>query len=111
MGWNRLRQRAERVARGPGLEPSTPVYTPPLPEDFGQEPGTSGLPVLLKEKDELGAIKPVNLIPNYQEIFFLEMVKPTLEGRKVPWDHFLPMVPAGTSRYRDLSYIGTQLPV
>ena len=23
------------------------------------------------------------------------MIEPTLEGRKVPWDHFLPVVPAG----------------
>ena len=45
----------------------------------------------LKEKDELGAIKPVNLIPNYQEIFYLEMVHPLMEGRKVSWDHFLPI--------------------
>src|SRR4030067_3250931 len=39
------------------------------------------------------------------------MVKPILDGKKVPWDRFLPIVPAGTSRYRDMSYIGAQLPV
>lgn len=86
-------------------------YQPPPPEDFGQKPGTAGLPVRLKEKDELGTIKPVNLIPNYQEIFYLEMVHPIMEGRKVSWDHFLPVVPAATTRYRDMSFIGTQLPV
>src|SRR3989339_162820 len=34
-----------------------------------------------------------------------------LDGKKVPWDRFLPIVPAGPSRYRDVSYIGDQLPV
>jgi ferredoxin len=67
--------------------------------------------VLLTEKDQMGTIKPVNLTPQYQEVFYEEMVKPILEGRRVPWDRFLPIVPAGTSRYRDMSYIGAQLPV
>ena len=67
--------------------------------------------MVLTEKDNLGSIKPVNLIPDYQKVFYEDMVKPTLEGKKVPWDHFLPIVPAGTSRYRDMSYIGAQLPV
>ncbi len=88
-----------------------PAYAPPLPENFGQGPRISGLPVVLAEKDRLGTIKPVNLVKNYQEVFYQNMVKPVLEGKKVPWDHFLPIVPAGTSRYRDVSYIGTQLPV
>lgn len=86
-------------------------YVPPEPEDFGQRPGSAGLPVQLREKDELGSIKPVHLIPNYQEIFYLEMVNPILEGRKVAWDKFLPVVPAATTRYRDMSFIGTQVPV
>ena len=99
---------SEKLARN--LE-AGPLYTPPLPENFGQGPGTSGLPVKITEKDQLGIIKPVNLIKNYQEVFYQEMVKPILDGKKVPWDHFLPIVPAGTSRYRDMSYIGTQIPV
>jgi pyruvate-ferredoxin/flavodoxin oxidoreductase len=88
-----------------------PLYTPPLPENFGQGPSTAGLPVILTEKDEMGTIKPVILKDGYQETFYQEMVKPTLEGRKVPWDRFLPIVPAATSRYRDMSYIGASLPV
>ncbi len=93
------------------LDATTPVYTPPLPENFGQGPGTAGLPVLLSDKDQMGIIKPVNLTENYQEVFYQDMIKPILDGKKVPWDHFLPIVPAGTSRYRDVSYIGAQLPV
>ena len=93
------------------LDATTPVYTPPLPENFGQGPRTAGLPVLLSDKDQMGIIKPVNLTENYQEVFYQDMVKPILDGKKVPWDHFLPIVPAGTSRYRDVSYIGAQLPV
>jgi pyruvate-ferredoxin/flavodoxin oxidoreductase len=88
-----------------------PLYTPPQPEDFGQKKGTAGLPVILSDKDQMGAIKPVNMQPNYQETFYQDMVQPILDGKKVPWDRFLPIVPAGTSRYRDMSYIGTQLPV
>ncbi len=88
-----------------------PAYAPPLPENFGQGRYAAGLRVTLSEKDELGAIKPVNLIKDFQKVFYEEMVKPILEGKKVPWDRFLPIVPAGTSRYRDMSYIGTQLPV
>ena len=93
------------------LDATTPVYTPPLPENFGQGPRTAGLPVLLADKDQMGIIKPVNLTENYQEVFYQDMIKPILDGKKVPWDHFLPIVPAGTSRYRDVSYIGAQLPV
>ena len=93
------------------LDATTPVYTPPLPENFGQGKGTAGLPVLLSDKDQMGIIKPVNLTENYQEVFYQDMIKPILDGKKVPWDHFLPIVPAGTSRYRDVSYIGAQLPV
>lgn len=86
-------------------------YTAVPPEDFGQAPGTAGLPTLMTEKDEKGTITPVNLIDQYENKFHETMVKPILEGRKVPWDHFLPVVPAGTSRYRDMSHVGTQLPV
>ena len=93
------------------LDATAPVYTPPLPENFGQGPRTAGLPVLLSEKDQMGIIKPVNLTENYQEVFYQDMIKPILDGKKVPWDHFLPIVPAGTSRYRDMSFIGAQLPV
>ena len=93
------------------LDATTPAYTPPLPENFGQGPGTAGLPVVLSEKDQMGIIKSVNLTENYQEVFYQNMVKPILDGKKVPWDHFLPIVPAGTSRYRDMSFIGAQLPV
>src|SRR3989339_1714266 len=93
------------------LDATTPVYTPPLPENFGQGPKTAGLPVLLSDKDQMGIIKPVNLTENYQEVFYEDMIKPILDGKKVPWDRFLPIVPAGTSRYRDVSYIGAQLPV
>jgi pyruvate-ferredoxin/flavodoxin oxidoreductase len=87
------------------------VYAPPLPENFGGKPGTAGLPVSLTEKDELGTFKPVNLMENYQEVFQHQMVEPILEGKRVPWDRFLPVVPAATSRFRDMSYIGTALPL
>lgn len=86
-------------------------YQAPQPENFGQGPGTAGLPVVMSPKDELGTIKPMNLIDNYEELFYQQMVKPISEGKKVPWDRFLPLVPAGTSRYRDMSFIATQLPV
>ena len=84
-----------------------PVYVAPAPEDFGQKRGTAGLRVTLTEKDELGTIKPINLMENYQEIFHRQMIEPILDGKKVPWDRFLPEVPPGTSRFRDMSYIGT----
>ena len=86
-------------------------YAAPLPEDFGQGPGSAGLHTKLTEKDELGTIKPPNLWNDYEELFHREMVQPIVEGRKVPWDRFLPAVPAGTSKYRDVSHIGTQLPI
>jgi pyruvate-ferredoxin/flavodoxin oxidoreductase len=104
-------QVAEKAAGAMVLAAANSVYTPPLPENFGQGPGIAGLPVVLTEKDHLGSIKPVNLIPDYQETFYQAMVRPVMEGKKVPWDHFLPIVPAGTSRYRDMSFIGSQLPV
>ena len=93
------------------LDHKGPTYIRHLPENFAQGRFAAGLRVELTEKDEMGSIKPVNLVPDYQEVFYQEMIKPTLEGKKVPWDHFLPIVPAGTSRYRDMSYIGAQLPV
>jgi pyruvate-ferredoxin/flavodoxin oxidoreductase len=93
------------------LDPTAPAYTPPLAENFGQGPRTAGLPVVLTDKDQMGVIKPVNLTENYQEVFYQDMIKPILDGKKVPWDHFLPIVPAGTSRFRDMSFIGSQLPV
>ncbi len=93
------------------MEPAETAYTPPPPEDFGGRRGAAGLPVTLTEKDELGSIKPVGFFENYQETFYQQMVQPILEGKKVPWDRFLPVVPQATSRYRDLSYIGTALPV
>jgi len=83
----------------------------PKPEDFGKGPGTAGLRTKLSPKDELGTIKPVHLIDDYQKIFHQEMVQPILDGKKVPWDRFLPVVPAATSRFRDMSFIGTQIPV
>ncbi len=86
-------------------------YVPPRPEDFGQSPGSAGLHTELTEKDQLGTIKPPNLWDDYENFFYREMVKPIAEGKKVSWDHFLPVVPAGTSKYRDMSFIGTQLPV
>ncbi len=93
------------------LDATATAYTPPLPENFGQGPRTAGLPVVFTDKDQMGIIKPVNLTENYQEVFYQDMIKPILDGKKVPWDHFLPIVPAGTSRYRDMSFIGSQLPV
>jgi pyruvate-ferredoxin/flavodoxin oxidoreductase len=93
------------------LDPTAPVYTPPMAENFGQGPRTAGLPVVLTDKDQMGIIQPVNLTENYQEVFYQDMIKPTLNGKKVPWDHFMPIVPAGTSRFRDMSFIGSQLPV
>jgi len=101
---------------GPDAAPDMVVCAPepfltPLPEDFGQGPGSAGLHTELTEKDELGTIKPPNLWGDYEELFHREMVQPISEGRKVPWDRFLPVVPGGTSKYRDMSYVGTQLPV
>ncbi len=114
-----LRYGAERASghvadKAPGalaLDAGNPVYSPPLPENFGQGPGTAGLPVTLTEKDEMGVIQPVNLVENYQDTFYRRMVQPILEGKKVPWDRFLPIVPAATSRYRDMSHVGAQMPV
>lgn len=102
---------AEAVIRSGAFADTCPPYFVPMPEDFGQSTRSAGLPVTLTDKDELGAIKPDNLVENYEEVFYEEMVKPISEGRKVPWDHFLPVVPAGTSKYRDMSHVGTQLPV
>jgi pyruvate-ferredoxin/flavodoxin oxidoreductase len=102
---------AEIVARSGAFAPTCPTHVVHQPEDFGQPFRAAGLPVVMKEKDELGTIKSVNLIENYREVFYEEMVKPISEGRKVPWDRFLPLVPAATSRYRDMSHIGAQLPV
>ncbi|MGB8992739.1 MAG: 2-oxoacid:acceptor oxidoreductase family protein [Desulfobaccales bacterium] len=102
---------SEKAPGALALDATTPAYTPPLPENFGQGPRTAGLPVVLADKDQMGIIKPVNLTENYQEVFYQDMIKPILDGKKVPWDHFLPIVPAGTSRYRDMSFIGAQLPV
>lgn len=101
----------EIVSRSGNFDAACKPYIVPSPENFGQEPGAAGLPVVLTEKDELGTIKPVNLMNHYEEKFYEEMVKPVSGGIKVPWDRFLPIVPAGTSRYRDMSYIGTQIPV
>ena len=39
------------------------------------------------------------------------MVKPIMAGKKVPWDRFIPVVPSGTSQYKDVSFIGSQLPI
>ena len=109
---------AARAAAAPGKTKATtaldlkgPTYTRPLPENFGHGRFAAGLRLTLTEKDEMGSIKPVNMVPDYQEVFYRDMIKPTMEGKKVPWDHFLPIVPAGTSRYRDMSFIGAQLPV
>ena len=82
-----------------------------LPEDFGQNCRAAGIPVALEKDDELGTIKPINIFDNYQEHFYKEMVKPIMEGQRIPWDRFLPIPPAATTRYRDLSFIGTQIPV
>ena len=101
----------ERWSPASFIETEGPVYAAPLPEDFGGKKGSAGLTVTLTEKDELGTIKPIKLMENYQKTFEHQMIEPILEGRKVPWDHFLPVVPAATSRFRDMSYIGTQLPV
>ena len=70
-GW-----KPEKAPGSSALDATTPVYTPPLPENFGQSPRTAGLPVILTEKDQMGTIKPVNLTPQYQEVFYEEMVKP-----------------------------------
>jgi pyruvate-ferredoxin/flavodoxin oxidoreductase len=114
-----LREGARHVSSTPdqGVEmfAKTPEDHSPageiLPEDFGKGFGTAGLAVKLSEKDELGTIKPPNLIENYQKQFKKDMVDPILEGKKVPWDQFLPVVPAATSRFKDMSFIGTQIPV
>jgi pyruvate/2-oxoacid:ferredoxin oxidoreductase beta subunit/Pyruvate/2-oxoacid:ferredoxin oxidoreductase delta subunit len=102
---------AAAVARSGAFSATCPPYFVPTPEDFGQPEQSAGLPAQLSEKDELGAIKPDNLVEEYQELFYEQMVKPICEGKKVPWDQFLPVVPAGTSQYRDMSHVGAQLPI
>ncbi|UCE83204.1 MAG: 2-oxoacid:acceptor oxidoreductase family protein [Deltaproteobacteria bacterium] len=110
-----LRYGASVVATSSSAEVSLDTTCIPYdvaePENFGQNHRAAGLPVTLTEKDEMGTIKPVNLIENYQETFHEDIVQPIVEGKKVPWDKFLPVVPAATSIYRDMSHIGTQLPV
>ncbi len=101
----------EKSSEFSGATESMPQETLPSPENFAQDHKAAGLPVELTEKDELGTIKPANLIENYEERFIHKMLEPIMEGKKVSWDEFLPVVPAGTSRFRDLSYIGTQIPV
>ena len=101
----------EIYTRSGSFDATCAPYAVARPENFGQESWAAGLPVSLTEKDEMGTIKPVNLLENYQETFYTEMVKPISEGKKVAWDRFLPVVPAGTSRYRDMSHIASQLPV
>ncbi len=80
-------------------------------EQFGQNFKAAGLPVAFEDSDELGAIKPIHLFANYKEHFYQEMVKPVAEGKRVPWDRFLPIVPAATSQYRDMSFIAIQVPI
>jgi pyruvate-ferredoxin/flavodoxin oxidoreductase len=102
---------AERAVAALALDTGGPGYTRPRPENFGQGPRAAGLRVHLSDKDEWGAIKPVHLIDDFQAVFVENMVKPILEGKKVPWDSFLPVVPSATSRYRDMSHVATSLPV
>jgi pyruvate-ferredoxin/flavodoxin oxidoreductase len=102
---------ADAVARSGAFDVTCPPYVVSLPEDFGQSVRAAGLYTSLKAKDELGAIKPVNIMDRYRDTFYHDMVKPISEGKKVPWDRFLPVVPAGTSKYRDMSHVGTQLPI
>lgn len=114
-----LRYGAERASGSPAeramaalvLDRGGPTYARPQPENFGQGRRAAGLRVTLTDKDELGTIKPVPLFQDYQESFRQEMVQPILDGQKVSWDRFLPVVPAATSRYRDMSHIATSLPV
>ncbi len=77
----------------------------------GVHPGVSPLPIALQDQDELGTIQSVHLIESYEETFRRQMIEPILAGKKVPWDRFLPVVPGGTSKYRGMSHIATQLPV
>lgn len=102
---------AEKAVATLALAAGNPHYAPPRPENFGQGRYAAGLRVTLSEKDEMGTIKPVNLLPDYQQTFHQDMVQPILQGKKVPWDRFLPVVPAATSRYRDMSHVATSLPV
>ncbi len=102
---------SEMVVRAGNFDAACAPYHVPPAEDFGQEFRAAGLAYAMTEKDELGTIKPVNLMERYDDLFYKDMVKPIADGTKVPWDRFLPIVPAGTSKYRDMSYIGTQLPV
>ncbi len=110
-----LRHGASLVATGSSSEVALDTTCVPYdvaePENFGQKRRAAGLPVSLTEKDEMGTIKPVTLSKNYQQIFYDNIVQPIVEGKKVPWDRFLSVVPAATSRYRDMSHIGSQLPV
>lgn len=113
-----LREGAQLVTSAPGQAMTANMAAQdgtgtirPLPEDFGQKPGTAGLRVKLSEKDQRGTVKPIHLIEDYQKQFQEDMVEPILEGKNVSWDRFLPVVPAATSRFRDMSFIGTQNPV
>ena len=91
-----------KAAREAGTEPTSVT---------GRDGDVLPLPVELEARDELGTIKSVHLIRPYEEIFYKEIIQPISTGKKVPWDRFLPLVPGGTSKYRDMSHIATQLPV
>ena len=69
------------------------------PEDFGQAAGAAGLPVTMTEKDEMGTIKPVNLIDDFQETFRREMVEPIMEGKK---GSLGPVYPGGAVRHQPI---------
>ena len=79
-----------------------------LPEDFGQNCRTAGIPVALEKDDELGTIKPINIFDNYQE-HLIRDGETDHGGSAFPGTAC--SYPAATTRYRDLSFIGTQIPV
>jgi len=112
-----LKYGASRVRQGLPAEIDQAIDTTCVPqevaepENFGQKNRAAGLPVSLTRKDEMGTVKPVNLVEDYQGKFHEEIVQPIVEGKKVPWDKFMAVVPAATSRYRDMSHVGTQLPL
>ena len=85
---------------------SEPVAEAVRSENFGKGPGTAGLRTKLTKKDELGTIKPVNLIEDYQKQFlYHDMLEPIMEGKKVSLgSNSCPLFRPLPARFRDMSY-------
>jgi len=64
------------------------------------------------EDDELATLDFPNLYKEkYFDKFVNDVLKPFQQGESVPWEKFLNIVPAKTSKFNNASLIGTHLPV